>query len=60
MPNDDITVEPEYEAGQSTEVPRLDDQDEDPDLKVEVEQYGVGKPRRLIIRAQIIHDQSQD
>lgn len=47
----------EYTSGDETQGIPTEDTTSLPQMKVDVEMYGVGKPIRAITRATIIHDQ---
>jgi hypothetical protein len=60
-PKDEPIFSEEYQvATETTSVTQKDTlpiPEESPDFQVEAEKYGIGKPKRIIIRAKIIYDQ---
>ena len=51
----------EYQAGTKTESdfqqPVLQGTDSVPEIEIEAKRYGIDKPRRVVVRAKITHDQ---
>ena len=61
MPNEQV-FSPEYQPQTATQADKLVQQEKpleyelEEQIKEDVKAYGTGKPRRVIIRASIIHD----